>query len=344
LPSLLALTGLNVDRAYPKLGRQAADRRRSVATTLLLSAITNARHVGADALIFVGGLFDERSVSPQSVSYLVQVLDAYPGQVLIAPGADDPYDAGGVYEVTNWGSRTFVWSTAEFAASPEPVGAVVRGRANRQGWSATFPAAWGEGGVTVLVGADLPPERSASWVEEDHTRHVITSGASETQLDGVTVLAPANPGLGEPWGQAAVVTYDNSKVTSVEWVSLTTQPPAQTIEIDVAGLATTLELSGALDRAIAAAPEWSVVRMVGDLSQGVQLPSTAGYASPRGDVAIDIDGVGFAFTPPERADHTALGEFVRSVIDADADERVRHQAIALGMAALVPASDEEEGP
>ena len=342
MPSLLALTGLNVDRAYPELGAEAADRRRTVATTLLLGAITHAQQVGAEALIFVGGLFDDCSASPQTVSYLVQVLEAYPGQVLIAPGADDPYVAEGIYEVTDWGSRIFVWSTGDFAAAPEPLGAVVRGRANRQGWSATFPAPWGQGGVTVLVGADLAPEPSASWVAGERTRHVITSGASEAQLAAVTVLAPVNPDVGMPWGRAALVTYDNSGVTNVGWVSLTTQPPAETIEIDVSALAATEELTAALDRAIAAAPDWSVVRLVGDLPQGVLLPSTAGYVSPRGEVAVETDRVGFTFTPPDGADHTALCEFVRSLIDADADERARHQAIALGMAALVPASDVAE--
>jgi hypothetical protein len=341
VPSMLALTGLNVDRAYPELGLEAADRRRNVATTLLLRAITHAQQLEAEALIFVGGVVDDSCAGPQSASYLVQVLDAYPGQVLIAPGADDPYDAEGIYGVTNWGSRTSVWSAGEFTAAPEPLGAVVRGRANRRGWPSTFPAASDQAGVTVLVGADLAPELGANWVGGDRRRHLITSGASATALDGVTVLAPLNPAVGEPWGRAALVTYDDSAVTGVRWVSLTSQPPAETIEIDVSGLARTEDLTAALDRAIAAAPEWSVVRLVGDLPQGVQLPSTAGYASPRDDVAVETGGVGFTFTPPERADHTALGEFVRSIIGADADARSRHQAIAVGTAALVPASDVE---
>ncbi len=342
MPSLLALTGLNVDRAYPELGPEAADRRRNVATTMLLRAITHAQQVGAEALIFVGGVFDDRCAGPQSVSYLVQVLDAHPGQVLIAPGADDPYDAAGIYGVTNWGSRTFVFSAEEFAAAPGSLGTVVRGRANRQGWSATFPPVWDQGGVTVLVGADLAPELGANWVGGDRRRHVITSGASEAAVDGVTVLAPVNPPVGEPWGRAALVTYDDSAVTSVGWVSLTSYPPAETIEIDVSGLAGTEDLNAALDRVIAAAPEWSAVRLVGELPQGVLLPSTAGYASPRDDVTVEIGGVGFTFTPPERTDHTALGEFVRSLIADDADARSRHQAIAVGMAALVPTSDVEE--
>jgi hypothetical protein len=341
VPSLLALTGLNIDRAYPELGPEAADRRRNVATTLLLAAITCAQQVGAETLIFVGGLFDDRSASAQSAGYLVQMLDAFPGWVLIAPGAGDPYDAAGIYGVTNWGPRTFVFSAGEFAAAPEPLTAVVRGRASRQGWSATFPPVWDQGGVTVLVGADLAPELGANWVGGDRRRHLITSGASETALDGVTVLAPLNPAVGQPWGRAALVTYDDAAVTSVGWVSLTSQPPAETIELDVSGLVGTEDLTAALDRAIAAAPEWSVVRLVGDLPQGLQLPSTAGYASPRDDVAVATDGVGFTFTPPERTDHTALGEFVRSLIGADADARSRHQAIAVGTAALVPASDVE---
>lgn len=342
--SLLALTGLNVDRAYPELGSEAADRRRSMAMTLLLSAITEAQAVEASALVFVGGLLDDRCVSPQSVASLMRVLDAYPGQVLIASGANDPYDAEGIYGATNWGARTFVWSRGEFAAAPEPLGAAVWGRAHLSGWLAMFPAAGNHSGVWVLVGDDLPPDRCASWRQGDRTRHVITSGMNEMRLDGITVLAPVNPELGEPWGRAALVSYDNTGVIGVECVSLTTQPSPETIEVDVSGLPTTQALTAELDRVIAAAPEWSMVRLVGDLPQGVQLPSTSGYASPRGEVAVDADSIGFTFTTPERPDHTALGEFVRSVIDADADARIRHQAIALGMAALVPESDAEDGP
>jgi hypothetical protein len=342
VPSLLALTGLNVDRAYPELGPEAADRRRGVAMTLLLRAITHAQRVGADGLIFVGGLLDDRAISPQTVAHLVQVLDALPGQVLIAPSAKDPHDAEGIYGATNWGPRTCVWSAAEFAEAPDPLGPRVRGRADRQGRSATFPDAWEQDGVTILVGADLSPEMAERWVGGSRARYVITNGASETQLDGVTVLAPVNPDLGESWGCAILVTYDDSGVVGAQPISLTSNPPAATIDVDVSGLRGTEELTGSLDRAIASAAEWSVVRLVGELPQGVQLPSTAGYVPPRDDVAVETDRLGFAFTPPDRADHTALGEFVRSLMDADADERSRHQAIALGIAALVPASDGEE--
>lgn len=310
--------------------------------TLLLGAISEAQKAGAEALIFVGGVLDHRSVSPQSVSNLVQVLDAYPGQVLIAPGAEDPFDAEGIYGVTSWGARTLVWSTTDFADAPEPLGANVRGRANMQDGSARFPDDVEHDRVAILVGADLPPEVAERWVGGSRTRYVITSGTSEIQLDGVTVLTPLNPELGKSWGHAALVKYDGVGVTGAELISLTSHPPATEVDIDVSGLSGTAELTGALDRAIASAPEWAVVRLVGDLPQGIQLPSTAGYVPPRDDVAVDTDGVGFAFTPPDRADHTALGEFVRSLIDADADDRSRHQAIALGLAALVPTLDAEE--
>src|SRR4051794_21712843 len=97
--------------------------------SLLLAAISQAEKVSAGALAFVGELFDERCVSPQSVASLVQILDAYPGQVLIAPGGDGE----GIYASTNWGPRTFLWSSRDFAAAPKPFGAV-QGRAGQRGW------------------------------------------------------------------------------------------------------------------------------------------------------------------------------------------------------------------
>jgi len=338
VPSLLALTGLNLDRAYPELGPEAADRRRSMAMTLLLRAISHAQQVKADALVCVGGLLDNRSVSPQSVSHLVQVLDAFSGYVLIAPSATDPYEGDGIYGVTNWGARTFVWPTQTFAQAPEPFGALL-GRAD---WGRpVYPAEKGPGNVVILVGADLAPESAAEWIAGARCRHVITSAGGETQLDGVTVLAPVNPDLGKPWGQAALISYDSSGVTDVETVSLINNPTPTTVDVDVSRIGETDELLAALDQAIASAPEWSVVRLVGELAQGVQLPSTAGHMWSRDNVAVEVDRVGFSFTLPDRTDHTAQGEFVRSLVDADLNDRARHQAIALGLAALVPPVDEE---
>ncbi|MGW4099101.1 hypothetical protein [Mycobacterium sp. NPDC004974] len=299
--------------------------------TLLLGAISQAQDRRVDALVFVGGLFDDRCVSPVSLTSLVQVLDAYSGQILIAPGADGE----GIYSATNWGPRTFVWSSQELAAAPEPFGAVL-GRARQPGSPAALPAEHDAGRARVLVDVGLDLADSMSWVSGYRNRHVITSGSASMPADGVTLLAPVNPGLGEQWGHAAVVTYDRSGVTSSEWVTLTTSPSAETIEIDVSAIATTQDLLAALNNSIATAPEWSVVTLVGELLQGVQLPVTAEYISPRGDVALRTDEVSFGFTSPAENDHTALAEFVRSLADADAGPQDRHQAIALGLAALVP--------
>ncbi|WP_131810979.1 hypothetical protein [Mycolicibacterium fortuitum] len=333
MASLLALAGLNLDRAYPELGVDAAKRRRSAATTLLLGAIGQAQRTGADALVFVGELFDERCVSPQSVTSLVQILDAYPGQVLIAPGGDSE----GIYASTNWGPRTFVWSSNDFAAAPEPFG-VVQGRGGQRGRSAALPVVSSGGGVSIIVDPELALESTVSWTNGCRGRHSIICGSADDALDGVTVLAPANPDLGEQWGRAALLSYDSVGVTNVERVTLTEQGSAETVDVDVSAFGATEDLLAALDRTIAVAPEWSVIRLVGELPQGVQLPITAGYAPPRDDVAIRTDEISFGFTQADQNDHTALAEFVRSLSDADADERDRHQAIALGIAALVPSN------
>lgn len=336
MASLLALAGLNLDRTYPELGADAAERRRSAGMTLLLGALSHAQRVGVDALVFVGELFDERCVSPRSVTSLVQILDAFPGQVLIATGGDGE----GIYASTNWGPRTFVWASIDFAAAPEPFG-VVLGRAGQRERSAAMPAVPADGDVTIIVDAELALEPSASWASEYRARHVITSGSAEVALDGVTVLAPANPGLGEQWGQAALLSYNSFGVTNVERVALTAKASAETVDVDVSAFAATDDLLAALDRTVAAAPEWSVIRLVGELPQGVQLPLTAEYVPPRDDVAIRAGDISFGFTRPNQSDHTALAEFIRSLSDADANEQDRHQAIALGIAALVPSNGAE---
>lgn len=333
MSSLLALAGLNLDRTFPELGADAADRRRSAAMTLLLGAIREAQGRGVDALVFVGGLFDDRCVGPRSIESLVQILDAYPGQVLIAPGADSE----GVYAATNWGSRTYVWSAREFVAAPELNGDV-HGRAGQRQRCGLSAAKLDARGVTVLVDAEVDLDESGSWVAGRRDRHVITSGSIEAAAAGVTVLGPANPDLGEPWAPAVVLTYDGSGVIGIEQVSLTSSPSAQTFPIEVSVFNTTSELLDKISRTVEAAPEWSVIELVGELAQGVLLPATAQYDSPRDDVAIRTDAVGFAFTAPADNDHTAVAEFVRSVCGANADARDRHQSIALGLAALVPSN------
>lgn len=332
MPSLLALTGVNVDRPYPELGADAADRRRSVAMTLLLAAISRAQALNVDALVFVGGLFDHRYVSPLSVGKTAQILDAYPGVVLIASGADPE----GVYSSASWGPRTFLWSSTDFAGAPAPFD-VVLGRAVERGWATQLPAISNADKVTLLVDVNLDFKTATDWVGGCRKRHVITSGSEEVAADGVTVLAPVNPDLGSPWGRAALLTYDDAEVTC-EWLSLPEKPPAETVDVDVSELRTTGQLLGAVDRAVAAAPEWSVINLTGNLPQGVMLPTTAAHVCPRADVTIRTNDVGFAFTPPDQGDHSAVAEFVRSLCDADAEPRARHQAIALGIAALDPTS------
>ncbi|OFJ55538.1 hypothetical protein BEL07_01125 [Mycolicibacterium grossiae] len=183
---------------------------------------------------------------------------------------------------------------------------------------------------------NLDLETSADWTGGSGKRHVITTGTVEAALDGVTVLTPVNPDIGASWGRAALLTYDESEVVGVDWLPLSDKPPAETVEVDVSDLRTTDQLLAAVDRAIAVAPEWSVIRLAGELSQGVMLPTTAEHVPPRADVAIHTDDVHFGFAAPDKSDHTALAEFVRSLSDADVAPRTRHQAIALGIAALDP--------
>lgn len=331
MPSLLALSGLLFDRSFPELGAEAAERRRSAATTLLLGAIGQARETQADALLLLGGLFDERLISPRSVELLVQILDAYPGQVLIATGVPNE----GTYGSITWGPRSFQWSSAHFAPAPDPFGAVF-GRATQRGHPTTLREEIDGTSPAVLVDVGLSDESAKDWVGLGPGRHVITTGPNAQELDGVTVLAPVNPVIGEKWGQAALVTFDNVGATGVRWTSLTTAPDSQTVELDVSTLSTTADLLAAVDSTAAGLPEWSLIKLVGELPHGVLLPNISEYARARDDVSLNADAVSFGFTPPEQDDHTALAEFVRSLNGSNASDRDRHQAIALGIAALQP--------
>ncbi|MGI9825334.1 hypothetical protein [Agromyces sp. Marseille-Q5079] len=344
--SLLAASGVNVDRAFPGLGPAAADRRRALAITGLVNIVRTAESVGAETILIVGGLFDDRTVSTTAMKTVVPLLNAFAGRVLIAPGAQDPYTPQGPHSTTEWGPRTSVWTSVDFA-DPLATGPVrVLGRALRPGGSGVpaFPHIVQGDGCVVLAGAELPVDRCVSWAGDGPGRHVVTTGPQETLLEGLTVLEDVNPSLGSAAGNAALILLDGSNVVSVEFKAVLEAAAGAVVPVDMSEITSTDALLGALNRAVSSAPAWSVVRLMGIVRQGVLLPALAGRSHDRDDVRVDMGDLSFAFEEPESSDHTAMSEFVRSLSRDSADDRSRHQAIALGLAAFEASAREQAEP
>lgn len=334
MPSLLAVSGLLIDRAFPGLEEGAAAQRRALTMSAVVTITRIASERNVDAIVVVGGLFDERSVGVQTLPAVLSVLSAFEGEILIAPGTLDPFTPAGTYETTTWGDRVHVWRSTECWEPVQLGTARVVGCAATMGWSPVSPLPDDtDDSPIVLVAEGIPEDRASAWSGLRATRHVITTGGPELSSPGVTMLATVNSDVGDPFGSAAFINIDFGGAFSVERLTVLEGAPS-TVPLDVSAAHDENELRALIADAANSAAPWSVIKLTGTLAPGVLLPSTAGWSPLRPEIVIDESEVGFAFTALDSTDRTALAEFLRSIDDEPADDRTRHQAIALGLAAL----------
>ncbi len=334
MPTILAVSGILIDRAFPGLGQSAAQRRRALTMSAVVKIIGLARQHNVDAIVIVGGLFDGQSVGIHSISAAMQILDTFDGVVLIAPGARDPFDEDGEYGGPAMGNRARVWRTSSFTEGASLDGARILGRASKRpsGGDSRLPDV-DPAQASIVIGDGIDVSDAAAWASRSPNRHVITTGDPEQFGSGVTVLAPVNADVGHPFGQAVLVTVEAGGRVATRAASVLEGSPA-TVDVDVTDVADTIGLAKRINSQAETIEPWSVLRLSGELPQGVLLPSTIGSAPVRDDIILDESALSFAFTEPASGDRTALAEFLRSAADAAGDDKVRHQAIALGLQAL----------
>ena len=178
MPSLLAVSGLLIDRAFPGIEAGAAAQRRALTMSAVVTITRIASERNVDAIVVVGGLFDERSVGVQTLPAVLSVLSAFEGRILVAPGMMDPVTPAGTYETTTWGDRVHVWRSTEFRESVELGTARVVGCAATIGWSPASPLPDDtDDNPIVLVAEGIAEDRAAAWSGPRATRHVITTGS-----------------------------------------------------------------------------------------------------------------------------------------------------------------------
>lgn len=330
MPSLMAFSGINVGRAFPGLGKDAATRRRALAMSALVSVARLARENEVDAIVVVGGLFDDRSVGTATLTAALQVLESAGVRVLIAPGAADPLTAGGEYETRRWTDSISVWMSTEFEAA-NPVGGIdIVGRACHGVWDSApqIPAAL-VASPCIIIGDGI---ESAKF-DAEQIILAVTTGTTERSDSQSTVLRPINGELGEPFGHAAIINIDEDRNASTTWVDLLPGTPS-TVDLDVSSARTTDDLRAQIEATQNTLDAWSVIRLTGELQPGVVLSSALERSTARDDIVIKDEALAYAFDQPEPDDHSALAEFVRSLAGAAADDRTRHQAMAFGLLAL----------
>ncbi|GAA1994460.1 hypothetical protein [Microbacterium pumilum] len=330
MPSIIAFSGINIDRAYPGLGPDAAARRRALSLSALVKVTQQVRDRSIDAIVIVGGLYDDRSVGRETLAAALQVLESAGVPVLIAPGRADPIVAGGEYETGRLANNVWAWTSTEFAEGAQVGGIGIVGRARRGVWDSTpqlspaFTSA-----PYLVVGDGIEYDR----FEPPAVIHVVTTGSAETADSRSTVLRPVNGDLGEPFGRAAVILIDHAHQVAVDWVDLLAGHPS-TEDVDVTSAATTADLLAQVIAAAKSLAPWSVLHLRGLLQPGVVIPATKEEMSGRDDILITDEALEFASVTPESDDHSALAEFARSLDAASVDDRTRHQAMAFGLLAL----------
>lgn len=330
MPSLMALSGINVGRAFPGLGKEAATRRRALALSALVSVARIARENEVDAIVVVGGLFDDRSVGTATLTAALQVLESAGIRVLIAPGEADPFSIGGEYETRRWTGSISVWTSTEFEAA-SPVGWInIIGRARRGVWDSTpqiSPALVANPCIVVGDGIET------AALDAAQTIHVVTTGRTERTDSQTTVLRPVIGELGEPFGRGAIISVDEARNASTRWVDLVPGNPS-TADLNVSSARTTEDLQAHIGTEQSALDAWSMLRLTGELQPGVVLSAAIERSKARDDIVVHDEALTFAFDEPEPDDHSALAEFARSLAGAAADDRTRHQAMAFGLLAL----------
>jgi hypothetical protein len=334
MPSIIALTGIHIDRAYPGLGKDAATRRRALSLSALVSVTRLVRERAADAIVLVGDLFDDSSVGPNSVASAMSVLDSAGVPILVAPGQSDPIVQGGPFAADPWPASVWIWQSPQWERGPDVAGCEVVGRARGGKWESvpSVPQAVSDGPRLIVThGLAGEPPRA--------TGHVVTTGPAEYADNDVTVLQPVVGALGDPFGRAALITVTEAGTVSTEWLALLEGDPSR-VAIDVTAAETTDDLIRSVAMAMMTAAPWSVVELTGMVQPGVLLPPHF-HIPQRDDVVVNDATLQFVTSDPPADDHTAVSEFIRSISSADADERTRHQAIAHGLRALHATTSEE---
>ncbi|WP_221193159.1 hypothetical protein [Mycolicibacterium iranicum] len=302
----MIVSGVNLDHAWTGLGPRYGSALRDWSRQLLALVVEEANQRGAGILLVAGDLFDRAYVVPATVDYASQVLGTFRGEVHIVPGRSDWIDATSFYTTHDWAPNTSISSFSDYRpCSSAP---------------------------TVWLSARTSPGGSAPRVPVVAEPHVLIRAGTVDNGDAVVNVPALVHDPREPEGFALLL--DSAQPDApARRIDLPNQPGAM-VDVDVTGAMSTDALAAAL--AAAATPDSPLLlRLMGTLAPGVLLPGF--WGSDRdlsSDIVLDFDGLTFATPPVDSSDHSARAEFLHAMAYANTPDLQRHQATALGLAAL----------
>lgn len=111
---------LHLDSPFSHMTPEAAAEHRLLQRQLPRRMVELANKLGCQMLLLSGDVFDGPRPAPETVRELRQALEAFRGQVFVAPGNHDPYDDGSVWQREHWPDRVHIFSgTTEVITLPE---------------------------------------------------------------------------------------------------------------------------------------------------------------------------------------------------------------------------------
>lgn len=131
---VLHASDFHLDSAYGGLTPEQGRQRRQESRDLVRSMVDYGNDHGAQLLLLAGDLLDSDAVYGQTAEELSSALQAFRGEVVIAPGNHDYYTAGSPYATTLWSENVHILTSPnmERIAFPQ-YGCVVYGAAFTEG-------------------------------------------------------------------------------------------------------------------------------------------------------------------------------------------------------------------
>lgn len=336
---IVAASGLFLDRAWPDLGVECGKRMRGASEEALLRIVRHVEQSEADVLVLLGDLFEQRCITPGTLETLRLGLERVGVPVLIVPGREDWYDERGLFATVEWPSNVHVFRSSELTPHAIPAGPTFWARAQCEPGSrplrtADVPASLqGTGPHVWLLQAEFgDAEESMPNVEplsRGPFQHVIlpiaprgqdTPHISET---GLVMGAPVGESRS---GQAVLIEFDPAGAR-LDRTVVEVGMAVGAVVLDVTGIDSSRELLQRIEELDSTGP----IELMGRLSRGVLLPTSAGLEVDR---PIATTRMTYDLPPPEEHEQTASAEFERLVLETDAPDQDRHQAIALGLESL----------
>lgn len=318
---VLAVSGLNLDRAWPEFEPTIGSLLRQRSLDLLGEVVQTGLERDCSAVLLLGDTVDRGTVRQDTLDVLASAVEALDRTVIVVPGPRDWYDDNSPYALRSWPRDVHVCTTAQWEVV---AGLAVSAWVDRSG----APSPYGSPGAPFAA-------RPAA-TQAVAGAHLLTTDS--TQLDPsqwATRLRPLQNGPGQVHGDLCLIDLDtDGSEDGAPAVLPAKTPGSATHHLDVTDIGTTQELQAALGDAVRRAQPLDTIRIVGQLQVGVLLPDYSGDALARNDVVVEWSGLEFAFPDYGPDDRSVRAELARALARAPREPRQRHQALSLGLRAL----------